>query len=292
MELRQLGYFQMVSRLSSVTRAAQRLHVAQPSVTVAIRKLEEELGVKLFDRSQKQLTLTAEGQVYLRRVDEILSRVQDSVIEMNDFKTLQKGSIKIGLTPTIGAALFPYIFTKFQQAYPQLDVSIVEEGSLAVRSLLEQGELDIGVLIISNMSSGLATIPVTAGQIFVCLPPDHPFGKLYASIPFPALQDQSFILFKEDTYSRQLILEECAKHQFVPRIVFSSSQIETIMGLVEQGAGISFLLDAIARKRSTIISRPLVDPLFVRAGLAWKKDRYQSNATKTFIDFIKGFPAI
>ncbi|MDR3591283.1 MAG: LysR family transcriptional regulator [Negativicutes bacterium] len=292
MELRQLEYFQMVSRLSSVTRAADRLHVAQPSVTVAIRKLEEELGVKLFDRSQKQLSLTAEGQVYLQRVDDILGRVQDSIAEMNDYKTLQKGSIKIGLTPTIGAALFPYIFTRFQQIYPHLDVTIVEEGSLAVRSLLEQGELDIGVLIISNMSPVLATIPVTAGQIFVCLPPKHPFGKLHASIPFSELKDQPFILFKEDTYSRQLILAECARHEFEPRIVFSSSQIETIMGLVEQGAGISFLLDAIARKRSTIISRPLSDPLFVRAGLAWHKERYLSNAAKTFIDFIKDFPTI
>jgi DNA-binding transcriptional LysR family regulator len=291
-ELRQLEYFQMVSRLNSITRAAERLHVAQPSITVAIRKLEEELGVKLFDRSQKQLALTAEGTVYLQRVEDILSRVHDSVLEMNDYRTMKKGSIKIGLTPTIGAALFPFIFTKFQQAYPQLDVSIVEEGSLAVRSLLEQGELDIGVLIFSNMSPRLATIPITAGQLFVCLPPNHPFGKLFSSIPFAKLKEQPFILFKEDTYSRQLILEECAKHQFTPRIVFSSSQIETIMGLVEQGAGITFLLDAIVRKRSTIISRPLEDPLIVKAGLAWNKERYLSNATKTFIDFIKDFPAL
>lgn len=292
MELRQLEYFQMVSRLGSVTRAADRLHVAQPSVTVAIRKLEEELGVKLFDRSQKQLALTPEGQVYLIRVDDILSKVQDSVTEMNDYRSLQKGSITVGLTPTIGAALFPYIFTKFKQAYPKLDVSITEEGSLAVRTLLEQGELDIGVLIISNMSPRLASIPITSGQVFVCLPPGHPLGRQYTSIPFAELKDQPFILFKEDTYSRQLILEECAKHQFNPRIVFSSSQIETIMGLVEQGAGISFLLDSIVRKRSTIISRPLADPLTVKTGLAWNKERYLSNAAKTFIEFIKAFPAL
>lgn len=287
-----MEYFQMVSRLSSVTKAAERLHIAQPSVTVAIRKLEAELGVKLFDRSQKQLSLTAEGQVYLQRVDDILCRIHDSIMEMSDYRTLQKGSIKIGLTPTIGAALFPFIFAKFRQAYPQLEVSITEEGSLAVRSLLEQGELDIGVLIISNISRRLSVVPITAGQIFVCLPPGHPLGKLHSSIPFAELKDQPFILFKEDTYSRQLILEECAKHQFEPRIVFSSSQIETILGLVEQGAGISFLMDAIVRKRSSIISRPLSEPLFVRAGLAWNRDRYLSNAARTFIDFINDSPAI
>lgn len=289
MELRQLEYFQMVSRLSSVTKAAYCLHVSQPSVTVSIRKLEEELGVTLFDRSQRQLSLTAEGQIYLQRVDDILTRVHDSILEMKDYRTIQKGSIRIGITPTIGAALFPYIFTKFQQAYPNVEVTIVEIGSLAVRSQLEAGELDIGILIISNMPPRLATTMISTGQILVCLPLNHPLGKL-SSVPFAELSSQRFILFNEDTYSRQLILEECIKHQFTPQIVFSSSQIETIIGLVEQGAGISFLLDTIVQKKSNIISRPLADPLFIRAGIAWNNERYLSHALKAFINFTKAFP--
>lgn len=284
-----MEHFQMVSRLNSITKAAYFLHISQPSVTVSIHKLEEELGVTLFDRSQKQLTLTAEGQIYLQRVDDILTRVHDSVLEMKDYRTIQKGSIKIGITPTMGAILFPYIFTKFQQAYPNVDVTIVEVGSLTVRSQLEKGELDIGILIISNIPPHLETTFISSGQLVVCLPPNHPLGK-FSSIPFAKLSSQQFILFNEDTYSRQLILEECRKHQFTPQVIFSSSQIETILGLVEQGAGISFLFDAIAKKKSNIISRPLADPLFIRAGIAWNKERYLSNALRTFIDFTKCFP--
>jgi DNA-binding transcriptional LysR family regulator len=289
MELRQLEYFQMVSRLSSVTKAAYFLHVSQPSITVSIRKLEEELEVTLFDRSQRQLALTAEGKIYLQRVDDILTRVHDSILEMKDYRAIQKGSIRIGITPTIGAALFPYIFTKFQQAYPNVDVTIVEVGSLAVRSQLEKGELDIGILIISNMPPRLATTLISTGQILVCLPLNHRLGKL-SSVPFAELSSQRFILFNEDTYSRKLILEECSKYQFTPQVVFSSSQIETILGLVEQGAGISFLLDTIVQKKSNIMSRPLADPLFIRAGIAWNNERYLSNALKAFIDFAKRFP--
>ena len=286
MEFRQLEYFQMVSRLGSVTKAAYFLHVSQPSVTVSIHKLEEELGVTLFDRSLRQLTLTAEGQIYLQRVDDIITRVHDSVLEMKDYKTVRKGLIRIGITPTIGAAFFPYIFTEFQQAYPNVEVTIAEEGSLAVRSKLEAGELDIGILIISNMPPRLETALITTGQILVCLPLKHPLGNL-ANIPFRELSNQRFILFNEDTYIRKLILEECTKYQFTPQIIFSSSQIETILGLVEQGAGISFLLDTIVQKKPTVISRPLADPLFIHVGIAWNNERYLSNAVRAFINFAK-----
>jgi DNA-binding transcriptional LysR family regulator len=286
MELRQLEYFQMVSRLNSITKAAEQLHIAQPSVTIAIKKLEEELGVMLFDRTQKQITLTTEGRIFLQRVDEILSRIYDATVEMNDYRLLQKGSIKIGFPPSIGAFLFPHLFARFQKRHPQFDLTVVEAGSLSIRSQLERGELDLGVIITSNASPRLTTVSIVTGQILVCLPNGHPLGQ-FPTIPFSMLSDQRFILLTEDTYSRQIIMEECKKHRFTPHIVFSSSQIETIRGLVEQGVGISFLLDAVAEKRSKFITRPLAEPLYYQIGLAWNKERYLSKASKAFIDFIQ-----
>ena len=91
MELRQLEYFQMASRLKNITRAAERLRVSQPNITVAIKKLESELGIQLFDRSQKQLSLTPEGAVFLERVEVALRNIQDAVLEINDYKQLLKG---------------------------------------------------------------------------------------------------------------------------------------------------------------------------------------------------------
>ncbi|MEN6414061.1 MAG: LysR family transcriptional regulator [Veillonellales bacterium] len=284
MDLRQLEYFQIVGRLNSITKAAEQFHIAQPSVTVAIQKLEEELGVKLLDRSQRQITLTIEGKIFLQRVDDILNRLQDSIREMNDYRLLYKGSIKIGITPIIGAFIFPNVFARFRERYPDFKLTFVEEGSLSIRRQLEQGKLDIGILIISNISSRLATLPITTGQIHVCLSSRHPLGS-FSRIPFTELREYPFVLFKEDTYMRQIILEECAKNQFEPNIIFSSRQIETILGLVEQGVGIAFLLDAIVKKHAAILSRPLVNPLLIQAGVAWNKDRYLSNAAKAFIDF-------
>ncbi|WP_371372892.1 LysR family transcriptional regulator [Sporomusa aerivorans] len=285
MDLRQLEYFQMASRLKSISKAAEQLNVAQPSVSIAIQKLEEELGVQLFDRSQRQIILTSEGLVFFQRVNEILTRIYDSVTEMRDLRLLQKGSIKIGIPPMIGAFLFPYIFAQFRQQYPLLELSAIEGGSLSVQKLIEQGKIDIGIITKSTTSPSLELLPITSGQIRVCLHPAHPLVKL-PSIPFSALSTEPFILLKEDTSIRKIIMTECEKLQFSPNIVFSSSQIETIIGLIEQRVGVAFLFDAITKRHPTIQSRPLAEPIYFEIVLAWNRNRYLSNAAKAFINFI------
>ena len=285
MELRQLEYFQVVSRLKSISKAAEEVHISQPSVTIAIRKLEEDLGILLLDRSQRQITLTSEGLIFSRHVNDILARIEGSVSEMKDLGSLKMGSIKIGIPPMVGVFLFPQIFAGFRKQYPNLKLTVIEVGSLAIQNLLEQGRLDIGIITKSYTSSFLEIFPITTGQIHVCLHPGHPLSNL-SSIPFKSLSDQPFILLKEDTYNRQTVMEECKKNHFAPQIIFSSSQIDTIISLVELDLGISFLIDVIAQKYPMIHSRPLADPMQSPVVLAWNRERYLSKAAGAFIDFI------
>jgi DNA-binding transcriptional LysR family regulator len=277
-----MEYFQRAGRMRSITKAAGELHVSQPSVTVAIQKLEEELGVPLLDRTQKQIALTPEGQACLRRMDDIFARIRDLISEMQDYRFAQKGIIKIGITPVIGAYFFPAALARFQKAHPRVQVAVIEEGSLSLRKRLARGELDLTMMITSKTSSHLETVPVAKGQLFACFSSNNPLGKL-KKIPFARLRNQRFIMFREDTYSRKMILDECARNHFTPRTVFSSSQIETVMGMVSHGIGISFLLDTIVSKYPEVIGRPLAKPLLIEAGLAWSKDRYLSKAAQLFM---------
>lgn len=285
MDLRQMEYFQMVCRLNNLTRAAERLHVAQPAISVAMQKLEEELGVQLFSRSQKQFTLTTEGQVFLARVEDILSRTQDAILEMHEYRELRKGTIKLGVPPMIGSYLFPHIFAGFKQVYPSLDLSVIEEGSLAIRGMLERDELDLGIVITCHMSPLLQSELITSGEILVCLSPFHPLAGV-EKVDFAQLRQEPFILLKEDTYHRQVILQQCKRHNFEPNIILASSQIDTIRGLVARGVGISFLFDVVARKDPQIQCVPLSEPLCIEIGLAWKKDRYFSKASQAFLDYM------
>ncbi len=256
-----------------------------------MQKLEEELKVPLFDRSQRSLSLTLEGNLFLQHVNDILRRVNDSVSEMQDYRTMQTGSIKVGIPPMIGVFLFPHIFSKFRSLYPNFELTIVEQGTLSILRLLEQGKLDIGFgVLFDNQLTAMETMPVVQRQIVVCLPHEHRLSAL-SQIPIAALQDEPFILLQEDTYNRQIIMEECKKHLFAPKVIFSTRQVQTIINLVEQGIGLSFLLDVVAQKQTNISSRPLEHPLNIQTGLVWRKDKYLSNALKAFIDFIKdSFP--
>lgn len=289
MELRQLKYFLMVSKLGSVTRAAQQCHIAQPAISIAIQNLEQELGVQLFERSHKKISLTSTGQVFLRRVEEILERVDDSVKEMGDFRNLQRGIIRVGITPMLGAVLFPYILSKFREDYPLLELSVVEEGALSINALLEQGELDVGIVVVSEKFPHLEMSPIIKSEIYVCLAQDNPLAER-ERIPFSRLRDQQFILFAEDTLSRKIILSECAKHQISPNIVFSSNQITTILSLVERGVGISFLLEPLVKDHPKIVSRRLAKPLYLEAGMVWNRNRYLANSTQAFINAIRSYP--
>jgi len=284
-ELRQLEYFQTVCRLKKITLAAEQLHVSQPSITVAIQKMEEELGVTLFTRSQKQMTLTAEGGIFLQRTDSILRSLQNAIQEMHDLQNIPTGKIKLGVPPMIGAYLFPPIFTNFKKQYPLIELTIVERGSVTIKHQLEEGELDLAIFETSHQSAILDSILIITGELLACLPPHHPLSST-AVIKFDALRDEEFILFSEGTYHRQVILNECERNNFTPHVALTTSQLETIRRLVSKGAGISFLFDFLVRESTDIVVRPLANPIRLNYGLGWSKEKYLTNAAQTFINFL------
>ncbi len=286
MELRQLEYFQMASRLRNITRAAERLRVSQPNITVAIKKLESELGIQLFDRSQKQLSLTPEGAVFLNRIDLALRNIQDAVLEVNDYKQLQKGTIKIGIPPMMGAYLFPKIFSSFRKRYSSLDIYLYEEGSMTIREQLERDELDFGIIIISNASTSLQLLPMSKNQIMACVTESSPLATR-ENLSLRDIAASDIIMQKDGSFLRQTILQEMKDADISPNIVLESNQVVTIKGLVSRGVGIAFLLDIVLEDFPGIRAVPLENPLFVDVGLAWKKDRYISKAAQSFIDFCK-----
>ncbi len=285
MELRQLEYFQMVAKTNSITRAAEQLHVSQSTVTLAIQKLEDELGSPLLDRSQKQLFLTPEGKAFLQKVSDALNLLQDGIAEVNNYRQLKKGTLKVGVPPMIGSYLFPEILAGFKKSYPHLQLTICEESSSLVRQLLEKGELDIGIVNLFQPSPLLETRIIAKEQFVVCLPLTYPL-KSSNSIALQELKEEPFILFKPGAYNRQIILDECKTLGFIPNIILETDQIETMKGLVAKEAGICFLIEEIARKGSDYVSIPLANPLYLEFGIAWKKDRYLSMAARTFISFI------
>lgn len=286
MDLRQLEYFQMVARFNSFTKAAEIMHVAQPSVSNALQKLEQELGVSLVDRSRKRVSLTGEGRIFLQRVEDILAQVEDSISEMQDYGQRRKGVVNLGIPPMIGTFLFPYILVNFHKQHPDIRLNIVEEGSLTIWQMIENRELDLGIVIISEIPELLSTLPILDSEMVVCLNENHPLGNQEA-ISFEDLREEPLIMLKEGFYNREKILEHFYQLGLKPNIVLSSNQLETIKSLVSQAIGVSFLFKEVLTGDTRIASRPLRPPIRETIGLAWRKDRYLPHASKTFMDFMK-----
>lgn len=286
MELRQLKCFVTAGQLSSITKAAKKLHVSQPNVTTAIQKLESELGVELFERKQKRLYLTPSGKTFLERIDAALSQIQDAVSIVTETSQSQYGKIRIGIPPTIGAALFPEMLSRFTDLHPRIVLSVVEDGSWSIREKVESGELDLGILILSNLSPTLDTAFLAREQIMVCLPPDHPLAR-QTDVTFSDLKNEALILLGQHSYHHHLIIREFERLQIKPHVLLTSNQVETIKGLVAKNMGVSFLFESLVRQESGIVAKPFAPPCYVDLGLAWRKDLHMSAATRTFIDFFQ-----
>ena len=286
MELRQLEYFRMTAKLRNLTRAAAELEVSQPNITVAIQKLESLLGLRLFDRSQKQVLLTAEGEIFLRRVEPALDILHDALRELEDYKNLSKGNIRIGIPPMIGAYLFPRICSDFQKIYPHLSISLYEEGSMAIRENLEAGELDFGIIILSDIPAALNTFPMCTSELVACVPEDSPL----ASRPSFRLKDfdnENLIVMKHGSFIRRMLSDRFASMGISPNVVLESNQIEIIKHLVANGIGLACLLDCVTKGNQAFRVLSFNRPMHFDVGLAWKKDRYISKAAAAFMDFCK-----
>jgi DNA-binding transcriptional LysR family regulator len=287
MELRQIQYFCKVASLKSFTQAAEQLHITQPTITHAIHKLEEELDIQLFDRNKKRALLTLEGEVFLEKMHKIIDNIDEAVSELKDLKALRKGTIKLGVPPMLGAYMFPWVFLNFNKSYPELQLIVSEEEStpIAVQKI-ETGDLDLAIIILPENSETIDSLVITPEEYVLCVHPDHPLN-LKGKINFGQLRNEQFILLKEGSLQRKIVISRCLSNNFTPNIVFSTSQVQTIKGLVANGAGISLLMRMVINNDPNIAIVPMEEPINFHVGLAWNKGKHLSKAALAMVDFMK-----
>lgn len=289
MDLRRLEYFEAVSRLKSFTRAAEELHVAQPSITASIFKLEEELGVSLLNRTQRSVALTREGEVFLERTRSILNDVQNVVKEMHDLGSKVDRTLKLAIPTSLGSWMFPIIFSQYASEHPTVDLQIYERGVQNIIDGISDETFELGFIVLFEQLPLYMTLPFSSGKFLVILPVDHPLSG-YEKIPFKLLKDEKFILCAGGSYIKRKIMDECEKCNFTPNILFTPLQVATAFNMVASGAGISFVLDdeiAIIKNNPRIVMKQLEEPIEFQTGFIWAKKRYLSQVAHEFIQFMK-----
>ncbi|PAE17869.1 LysR family transcriptional regulator [Virgibacillus sp. 7505] len=288
MELLQLHYFKKVAELEHMTHAAEALNIAQPSLSKAISRLEEDLGVKLFERYNRQIKLNENGRMFLRRVDAVLHELQEARRELNE--TNQKADHTIRLSVTIPRVL-PDLISGFLREESQVHFKQYVQSVPLMTEKLRSGELDFCISSVPIQAEDIEWQPLMTEEILLIAPPGH-WLETKSHISLYELRNEAFISMNEGYGIRNLTDKYCQLAGFQPHIAFEGDEPGVIGELVNKGLGIAFIpsVSLIGNKTSHLPVIRLQDPICERTiGLAWSTRRYLSPVAERFQGFLSDY---
>jgi LysR family transcriptional regulator, hydrogen peroxide-inducible genes activator len=240
MEFQQLRYVCAVADTSSFSRAAERCQVAQPSLSQQVLKLEEDLGVRLFDRLGRSVRLTEAGRAFLPHARSVLHQMEIARLSVAGKSADLRGSVSVGVIPTIAPYLMPRYTTAFAKRYPDAKLRIIEETTPVLVESLRDLSIDLAILALPLRHKDLELFPIRTEPLFAVLPKDHPRASA-ESIALKELRGESFVMLRDGHCFRDLSLATCTHARITPKIAFESGQFSSIFGMVAAGVGVSLV---------------------------------------------------
>ena len=288
MELRDIKSFIEVANHKSFTKASAHSYLTQPSLSKAIKKIEEELHIQLFDRSTRQLKLTDAGKIVYQQGQKALASLSELDILLDDLKNIVAGEIKIGIPPLIGRLFFPDMARRLYEKHPNLSLELVELGAKSVGKLVEDGRIDLGIIVMPANQSKFNIYPFFDDEFVLFLHHDHPLAER-EFIRLEDLKDEKFILFSESFTLHDFVIQACEQSGFTPNVSYRSSQWDLIVELVSSKLGITLLPKIIFDKQTNpnVKIIPIENAaLRWRLGIITKKGAYHSFAMKEMLKII------
>lgn len=286
--LRQLRYFVVCAEQGSVTRAAQQLSISQSSITEAIKDLETDLSVELFERHSRGLIVTHNGHQFLRHATKILADVSDARRSLTDKRVAEKGKLNLGVTSLVAGYVLSDLLARYRRAFPDVEVTAIEDNGSYLEHLLVGGELDVAVMVISNLRDRMALQAeiLETSPYRLWLPLGHPLVTV-DSISISDVAKEPLIMLTVDEIEEntgKLLAALGAR----PHVAFRTRSVEAVRSLVATGVGIALLPDLVYRPWSLegdrIESRDISGSLpVVQIGMVWRKGSSLPQAARDFI---------
>lgn len=286
MELLQLYYFQTVARMEHMTKAAKELRIAQPALSKTIARLEEDLGVPLFDRQNRKIRLNAFGKAFLKNVDAALSALEEGRREVRDMAGAERGSIRLATTALnrLSGAL-----GAFRAQHPEVKFHIIQIAPASSKDMvlmLENGEVDLCFTAAALDEPQIQERPVVNGKISLAVPYGHRL-EARESITLHELSGESFVEYKQGHPFQKFNEEMCRTAGIKRQVVCEVDEPGALVSLVAAGMGVALVPNC---KGDEIGKYSLVDienPSFYRSFLiAWLEQRYMSEAARQFLQFV------
>ncbi|WP_454725901.1 MULTISPECIES: LysR substrate-binding domain-containing protein [Cupriavidus] len=283
MDIRALRYFVEVVRQGGFTRAAETLHVTQPTISKMVKSLEEELGGPLLLREGRTVQLTDAGEVVFARGQAVLAEVARLRQEVAEVDGMARGELMVGIPPMAGRYMAQVIGT-YRRLYPGVTLRLREQGGRALEEGVAAGELDVGVTVLPAAVPGLATLAITRHALVAVFPAGGAPRKAGA-VTLAELAGQPFVMYEDDFVLYRRLLDACEAAGFTPRIAGQSRQWDFIGELVAAGVGVAILPAPVAGQLdpARVATRPLAAPGLVwELGLVWREG-YLSRAARAWL---------
>lgn len=287
MKLLQLQYFCTACKFNNITRAAEELHISQPSISNAIKELENEFSVTLFHRLGKGFSLTREGEVLLKHAQELLQSAEHVSLVMQSLGK-NRDVIRLGIPPMTGISQLPKLYRGFRKLYPNISISTHEFGANSLLESLRDESLDVAI-IPTNIVDHEKFSSVSLGEVetVFCVPCGHRLANETA-VDIREIEKEPLILFDKGFIQYDVITSAFAAEGITPNIVHLSSQLYMIKEFISSGFACGFMFRDIAETIPNIKSIPLKKPIKSQVILIWSKERQLFNNLLKFINYAKG----
>lgn len=287
MELYTMRYVLAVAELGSFSLASQACHVGQPALSQQVARLEKELGLALFTRSSRGVSLTEAGREFVRRAGEIVQRADALQAEMALYAGVRRGTLNLGIITSLQCIDFGGLLSAFCGSYPDVSVNIVQDGTHRLLELLMDRKIDAAFLNrpMSGIPSGLEFVKLGEDVYSLAVPTLHPLAKREQA-SLRELRDEHFIFHQTGQVASELCLAACRAAGFEPNIVCRSASPTTGLYMVQGGLGVALLPseEFSARKLKGITELKLKEKIVKEVGAAWRKD-----ISSPLVDAIVGF---
>lgn len=286
MNLQQLSYFKQLADTGNFTKAAKVIGIAQPALSIAIKKLEQHVGLNLINRSDKNDLLTAEGKVLYQAAGRLLSHAKQVEQQLQELKDLDSGLVRFGVSAMMGSYYLPQLLLDFKQRYPNITLVLIEQGTAALEQMLLDGEVDIALIRQEQQSNQLRYVDFIEEPMMVGLPKTHPLAN-QPSMSLEVFCEQPLVLFREGYFLREAISRYSMDNKITLDIKMETNLIELQKSLVTNNIGITSCLAGIMISDNKLTTLPFSPEIVLKLGLAWKKNHYLSRATKVFMEFMQ-----
>ncbi|TGA95978.1 LysR family transcriptional regulator [Sporolactobacillus shoreae] len=286
MEWQQIEYFQKVAQLQHMTKAAEALAISQPALSRSIARLEEELGVSLFERQGRSIILNQYGKLFLKHADRILKEVEITKKEIQSLLDPEYGVVSLGFLHTLGVSIIPDILSGFQGLHPNTKIKLYQNNNISLLKQLESGEIDLCLVHHPLGDPHIEWEKLWDEELFLMVPINHPLAAK-ESVTLDEIRNEPIISMKPGYELRKIADKLCRKVNITPNITFEGEEVTTLAGLVASGLGVALLPDQKDIDEEKVKKVHVKWPSCKRQiGLAWYSERYLSPAVRRFMKFI------